>query len=79
MQRLIDDQDPVTANPMTGPEGLPADEAGPDADEYQLTEVARGRMLCIVHGRVCYRRVAIIGESEWVCPDERHRKPLRSS
>ena len=80
-QRMTDDQDPVTTNPLTEPESPASpgtsNDGSTETDEYQLTEIARGRMLCILHGRVCYRRLTIIGENEWVCPDERHRKPTR--
>lgn len=44
---------------------------------FELSEVARGRMMCIAHGRECYRRVTPLGESYWICPDERHREPIR--
>ena len=74
---MTDDPDPETDNPLTGL-GTPGDE-GPETDEYRLTDVIRGRMFCLPHGRECYRRVTIVGESEWVCPDERHLKPIRSS
>ena len=76
---MTDEQDPVTDNPLTQPEDPPFIDGVTDQDAYRLTEVVRGRMLCIVHGRACYRRVSIVGESEWVCPDERHRKSTRST
>jgi hypothetical protein len=79
---MAKDHDPVNTNPLTQPEDplsptLPQAEES-ETDDYQLTEVVRGRMLCLSHGRVCYRRVSMIGEKEWVCPDERHRRPIRS-
>ncbi len=76
-QRMTDDQDPGTTNPLIEPG--PPDEERPETDDYRLTEIIRGRMFCLAHGRECYRRSAIISEGEWVCPDERHRKPIRSS
>ncbi len=51
----------------------------PARGEFQLPQIVRGRMLCISHGQVCYRRVSFTGEKEWVCPDERHRKAIQDS
>jgi hypothetical protein len=51
----------------------------PSRGDYKLPQVSRGRMLCTSHGQVCYRRVSFTGEKEWVCPDERHRKPILDS
>ena len=51
----------------------------PHGEAYQLGDIVRGRMLCMHHGRICYRRVSFTGEREWVCPDERHGKPIRDS
>ena len=76
-QRMTNEQDPGTTNPLTEP-SAPGDE-GVKTDDYRLTEIIRGRMFCLAHGRECYRRAATIGESEWVCPDERHRKPILNS
>ena len=76
-QRMTDDRDPDATNPLTEP-GAPSDE-GPETDDYRLTEIIRGRMFCLAHGRECYCRAVILGESEWVCPDERHRKPARTT
>jgi len=71
----------MTEEPDTGPtdptEESP-DSERPEANEYSLTDIFRGRMFCLAHGRQCYRRTGIIG-SEWVCPDERHRRPIQSS
>ncbi len=73
----------MNTNPLTQPEdhiSPSASQGGqPETEEYQLTEVVRGRMFCIVHGRMCYRMVTVIGESIWVCPDERHRKQTRTT
>ena len=74
---MTDDQDPGTTNPLAEPKAL--DDERPETSEYRLTEIVRGRMFCLVHGRECYRRAVILGEGEWVCPDERHRKNIRSS
>jgi hypothetical protein len=52
---------------------------GAPRDVHTLPEVARGRMLCIVHGRMCYRRISRVGVGEWICPDERHRTPISAS
>jgi hypothetical protein len=41
-------------------------------DKASLPDVARGRLFCWVHGRVCYRQFSVTGENEWICPDERH-------
>jgi len=72
----------MTEEPDTGPTDPIKDAPGserPETDVYSLTDIFRGRMFCLSHGRECYRRAAIIGEGEWVCPDERHRKPIRSA
>ena len=77
---MSDRQDPVDTNPLTEPED-PAGVRASDlieTEEYHLVAVDRGRMLCVNHGRVCYRRVHFTGEKEWVCPDERHRKPIQN-
>ncbi len=44
--------------------------------EAMLPEILRGRMFCVTHGRQCYRGRAFGGEVIWICPDERHSKPL---
>ncbi len=69
-------------NPLSEPEISPHS-SGPEDNDSLLTEgelpgIVRGRMFCLMHGRECYRRISITGESEWVCPDERHGKPIRS-
>ncbi len=74
---MIDKPDSGTSNPLS--ETPQSSDEISDIGEYRLAEVVRGRMFCLAHGRECYRRSAIISESEWVCPDERHRKPIRSS
>ena len=76
-QRMTNDRNPETTNPLTDL-GAPRDERV-ETDDYRLTEIIRGRMFCLAHGRECYQRTKIIGDAEWVCPDERHRKPIRSS
>jgi hypothetical protein len=72
--------DRAHSNPLMDPRESPAQETsrsdGAENDEYRLSEIAHGRMLCIAHGRVCYQRVSLEGEQEWVCPDERHRKSV---
>jgi len=44
---------------------------------HKLPEVVRGRMLCVAHGQMCYRRTSKVGVGEWICPDERHGTPIR--
>ena len=46
---------------------------------HTLPEVMRGRMLCVTHGRLCYRRISHVGIGEWICPDERHLAPIIGS
>lgn len=78
---MPDEQDPLNTNSLTDPEHplLIGVSDLPWSEQYQLAEIARGRMLCVNHGRVCYSRVFFTGEKEWICPDERHRKPIRDS
>lgn len=70
-------EDPEAENRLT--ESIASGEERPEADGYELADVVRGRMFCLSHGRECYRRVQVVGESEWVCPDERHARPIRVS
>ena len=51
----------------------------PSQGKYQLPEVTKGRMLCTSHGQICYRRISYTGEKEWICPDERHRRPIQDT
>lgn len=78
---MPDEQNRETRDYLTEPEHeLPIGKSDPPRSEgYQLAEIVRGRMLCMHHGRVCYCRVFFTGEREWICPDERHRKPIRDS
>jgi len=46
---------------------------------YELPQVSKGRMLCTSHGQICYRRISYTGEKEWICPDERHRRPIQDT
>ena len=48
-------------------------------EAHDLPEVVRGRMLCVTHGRMCYRRISRVGAGEWICPDERHLSPIAGS
>jgi len=48
-------------------------------ENYHLSQVVKGRMLCTSHGQVCYRRMSYTGEKEWICPDERHRKSIQDT
>jgi hypothetical protein len=47
-------------------------------EDVSLPDVARGRLFCLSHGRLCYRQFSITGDREWVCPDERHVNKLKS-
>lgn len=60
------EQDSVTADPS----------AFENEPSGMLPVVFKGRMFCVVHGRQCYRARTLIGQNVWVCPDERHSKPL---
>jgi len=72
------EEDPSISNPLGEPEKLSPDENG-SGNTHKLPEVVHGRMLCLVHGRMCYRRISRVGVGEWICPDERHQIPIRSS
>ena len=61
------------------PASIPFCPSEPFRGKYQLPQVAKGRMLCTSHGQICYRRVSYIGEKEWICPDERHRKAIQDT
>jgi hypothetical protein len=52
------------------------DSQADEVPETVLPEVFRGRMFCVTHGRQCYRRKAFAGDFVWVCPDERHSRPV---
>ena len=79
---MAEGQDRAHSNPITDPREHQAQETSwseeAENEEYRLSEIAHGRMLCIAHGRVCYQRVSLGGEQEWVCPDERHRKMFQT-
>jgi hypothetical protein len=66
-------------NPLSDPE--PDAESVDSSEDASLPEAAlpdifRGRMFCVAHGRQCYRGRTFGGETVWICPDERHSKPL---
>jgi hypothetical protein len=75
---MAEGQDRAPSNPVTDPGEQPVQgvswSEGVENEEYRLREIVHGRMLCIAHGRVCYQRMSLGGEQEWVCPDERHGK-----
>src|SRR5438094_9753003 len=67
-------------NPLSDQAANPSADASREAsvmEEGALPEIFRGRMFCTVHGRQCYRGTTFIGESVWICPDERDVIPLR--
>jgi hypothetical protein len=73
------EEDPSNLTPLGGPVRIgPSKEEGL-RDAHELPEVVHGRMLCVTHGRMCYRRISRVGVGEWICPDERHGTPIKSS
>jgi hypothetical protein len=73
------EEDPSNLTPLGGPEKLGRSNGGSQGDLHKLPEVVHGRMLCVAHGRMCYRRMSRVGVGEWICPDERHVSPIKSS
>jgi hypothetical protein len=65
--------------PLGEPERLHPSSREAQMEVHELPEVVHGRMLCVAHGRMCYRRVSRVGVGEWVCPDERHGTPIKAS
>ncbi|OLB46668.1 hypothetical protein AUH73_08455 [archaeon 13_1_40CM_4_53_4] len=67
-------------NPFAEPDPDSESADSPEATglpEAMLPEILRGRMFCVTHGRQCYRGGRTFGgEIVWICPDERHSKPL---
>jgi hypothetical protein len=61
-----------------GEDALP-NRRGGIQEGHVLPEVVRGRLLCVTHGRMCYRRISRVGMGEWICPDERHLTPIVGS
>lgn len=73
------EEDSSNSTPLGGPERLGPSSGKIARDVHNLPEVVHGRMLCVVHGRMCYRRISRVGVGEWICPDERHGTPIKSS
>ena len=71
------EKDPSDFTPL-GESSLPS-RGGLNEEGHTLPEVMRGRMLCVTHGRLCYRRISRVGVPEWICPDERHLTPVANS
>ena len=61
------------SDPDPGSDDVPEEQYPPEAG---LPAVLRGRMFCTLHGRECYRSAGFAGENVWICPDERHVRPL---
>ena len=76
---VMGEKDPSNPTPLGEPERLGSSNREAQSDSHKLPEVIHGRMLCVAHGRMCYRRISRVGLSEWICPDERHRTPIKSS
>ena len=72
------EEDRSTPTPL-GEDGIPERLRNGNQDGHKLPEVVRGRMLCVIHGLMCYRRISRMGVGEWICPDERHLNPLAGS
>ena len=73
------EEDRSNMTPLGGPEKLGPSNGKAQGDEHKLPEVVHGRMLCVAHGRMCYRRMSRVGIGAWICPDERHGTPIKSS
>jgi hypothetical protein len=73
------EEDPSHLTPLGEPSRLEVFNGKGQGVGHKLPEVVHGRMLCVAHGRMCYRRVSRVGVGEWICPDERHGTPIKSS
>jgi len=73
------EEDPSNPTPLGEPARLNSSDGQGQRDVNKLPEVVHGRMLCVAHGRMCYRRISRVGVGEWICPDERHGTPIKSS
>ncbi len=71
------EEDPTNATPLGEPDQ--ASRSVPRLEIHELPDVARGRMLCVINGRLCYRRASQIGIGDGMCPDERHGMPIQAS
>jgi hypothetical protein len=73
------EDDPSNPTPLGEPSRLGRSGELASEDVHRLPEVVHGRMMCVAHGRMCYRRISRVGVGEWICPDERHRTPIKGS
>lgn len=64
-------------NPLLLPDDYPSSSAKFEDETGNLPDITRGRMFCLMHGRECYRQFSATGEGQWICPDERHLKPVK--
>jgi len=76
---IMGEEDPSNLTPLGGLEKLGPSNGESRMRAHKLPEVVNGRMLCVAHGRMCYRRMSRVGIGEWICPDERHGTPIKSS
>ncbi len=76
---VMGEEDPSNPTPLGEPARLGPSRREEQRDMHKLPEVVQGRMLCVAHGRLCYRRISRVGVGEWICPDERHGMPIQSS
>jgi hypothetical protein len=72
------EEDRSNPTPLGEPAGMGFSDGKGQQDVHNLPELVHGRMLCVAHGRMCYRRVSRVGVGEWICPDERHGTPISS-
>jgi hypothetical protein len=73
------EEDPSDLSPLGELSELGPSGGKGQGEGHELPQVVHGRMLCVAHGHMCYRRVSIVGVGEWICPDERHAMPIKSS
>src|SRR6267378_200777 len=76
---IMGEENPSNPTPLGEPARLNSSVGQGQKDVHKLPEVVHGRMLCVAHGRMCYRRISRVGLGEWICPDERHGTPIKSS
>jgi hypothetical protein len=73
------EEDASNPTPLGEPARFGSSNGKAQRNVHKLPEVVHGRMLCVAHGRMCYRRFSRVGVGEWICPDERHGAPIKSS
>jgi hypothetical protein len=76
---IMGEEEHSNPTPLGEPERLRPSNGEARLDAHELPDVVHGRMLCVAHGRMCYRRISMVGVGEWVCPDERHGTPIKGS